>query len=452
VRRHIDGESIEQENRTMRANVGAPRLLTTFLVAALAAAPGLADTPRDGFALANLPYPGLAATATLPGGDLIAFDGLTVAHHAADGGWLADLATFPGFVFPSFVELAPDASFVVVGESSYGDLFVVDLAQGGLTLVANLPFNYDAVFETPDDLLVSAAVCGFGCGNDVARVSLSTGAVTTLAQLPGSSGPLALDAAGNLYYGTVSSLFPPPVGASDVLRFSAAQLTGTPVLTDADAMLFATGFDGASSLAYDPVLGQLYLAETSFGTGQNRVLIVNGSPAQSTVVVDGVPFETIGNLEFDGGDGVAQFTGYQPATGGTLRYSTTDFFSRWERNQVVTARPRLDLSGAGAAGAGSFTVDLTDAPPAGTGFLFFALTSSVLPETALTVPGSPPLFTGLPASGLFVLPGAQAIAGDGTWQQAFVNDGSLTGLLTFQFLVYEAGATNPISTSETASL
>ncbi|HED64241.1 MAG TPA: hypothetical protein ENJ09_01675 [Planctomycetes bacterium] len=398
---------------------------------------GQADQPADGFAVTSLPYPGASATLTLSNGDIIAFDGSNVDRYDASGVLLTNLASFSPFVFPSFVLTDPSESMLVLGESSNGVIYEMPLAPATPNPVTTLAFNYDAVFEDATHVLVSAAALGFGLGNQVYRVDLTTGTTTQLVAVAGASGPIALDDAGNLFYGTSSSAFPAPPGSTDVLLFDQAALTGSPVLTEADATVVLSGLDGAASMAFDSVEDSLYLAINNFGTGVNRIQRVFGGPIE--VVLEGVSGRSISNLEFDGGDGVAAYLGYQPATGGVLRYNTTDFAATSERNQVVAARPIASVSGPGTTGPGSFDVALTQGAPNGFAILYFDLNSN-LPPTETVISLGFPLFLGLSLPGLSRVPGTFPVDGNGNAVRTFTNPGGLEGLYTMQFLVFDMGA------------
>lgn len=423
-------------------------LSASALVLALAAS-AAADTPAEGFALSSQPYPGQSLTATLSKGEVVSFDGLTIDLWGADGSFLQNLATFPGFVFGSFVVADPSESFVLVGESLFGDLYTVDLTAGGLTFVANLNFNFDADFEDATHAIVSAATGGFGTGNDVFRLDVTTGATTLLAHVDGPSGPVDLDPAGNLYYATQDSAFPATPGSTDVLFWSAAQLTGSPVLSAADALLFGTGFDGGSSLVVDPNDDGVYLAENNSGTGVNRIARVNGSAAASPTIVDGLNW--ISGLELAPGTGGALFLGYQPELGGTLHYNATDFFAVFERVELTPARPTTGLSGTGLVGAGPLDVNVTGGVPNGFFQLAYGLQSLYDPnETLVPHVGGPPLFTGLDLATIQVWPTVYPLDASGAGSVTFLNPGTWQGKLAIQALVFDASVF-PVGTS-TASL
>src|SRR5262249_25233526 len=152
----------------------------------------------------------------------------------------------------------------IAGESSYGRLFRVDLAAGQLSLVAQMPYNFDAVFEDANHLLISAATCGYNCGNDILRVDVTSGAQTLVAQVPGASGPLARSSNGDLYYAVQSSQSPPPPGSIRIVRWGASQLASGTVLTLMNAQNVASGFDGVAALAFEDRLGHLLVAESRF--------------------------------------------------------------------------------------------------------------------------------------------------------------------------------------------
>ena len=218
------------------------------LAPALFSAPSAQAVPEPGFALSALPYPGGMVTATLGNGDVLSWDGVKVLRSAPSGALLQTLATFAVPVYPSFVAVAPGESYAVIGESSLGDLFRVNLAGGGAALLTNLFFNFDAKFEPGGQLVVSAATQGWSTGNNLVRVDPVSGAETPIVHVDGPSGPLAFDPAGNLFYATQSPLFPAPPGSTDVLFWSASLLDGTTVRTEDDALTLGFDFDGGSSL------------------------------------------------------------------------------------------------------------------------------------------------------------------------------------------------------------
>ncbi len=418
------------------------RIPTLLAAAALAlACPTLGDEPADGFSLTALPYPGLAITATLSDGGILTFDGVTVDRYDEFGSYETTLATFSPPVWASFLVVDPAEAFALVGESSNGDLFTVDLSLGSAIPVANLPYNYDADFESSASVLVSAATGGPGSGNEIWRVDLGIGTTTLVATAEGASGPVAVAANGDLCYGTASAAFPPPPAASAVLRWNADLLTGSPVVTEDDAVVLGDGYEAAGSLAIDPVDGRVYLVENDFGSGVNRVRHVNGPSAGAPVLVEGTPFSWITNLELLPGDGEALFRPWQPARGGSLLYNTTDFYSTWERIDLAPQRPAVLLSGAGTSGAGDVDVDVVGGTPRGIGWVLYGPTSLYDPnELAIWIAAQElNVFVGLDPLTLLMHPAPVALDDEGNGTLTVYHDGSQLGLLALQVLVLDAG-------------
>lgn len=416
-----------------------PRLsfcLATALGAVALPAPAAAqETLAPGWQSALAVDPG-GAVRELTDGRLVTFDGRFVDLWAPDGTHLALLADLGATNFVGAFAVAPSDDFAVVGESTNGDVFRVELDGSGATLLANLFFNYDAAFAPSGDLYVSAATGGFGTGNDVVRVDPATGATTTILHVEGPSGPIAFDALGNLFYATQSNDFPAPAGATDVLLFQAADIAApTSALSEADGFLYAGGFDGASSMVCDRATSRVYLAETNFSNGVNRVRQALGSAAQSPILAEGQPFEWISVAQFLAGSGPALFSAFQPEGGGRLVYGRTDFASLDERRTLTPARASLTVGGPGVGGAGNFSLELAGLDPDGSLLLVWGPTALVGPELAVGV--LPPLFTGLDLGTLELFPFQFGVDGAGAASITLYNPGGLEGLLTFQGLLLD---------------
>lgn len=416
--------------RTM--NFVLSSVLATVAASVPFALPALAlDTPADGYELSALAYPASGSVATLSNGDFVLFDGSTIDRYDASGAFQQNLVTLGGFVFSSFLILDPSETFVVAGESSNQEIFKVDLATGVKTPLTTLTFNYDAQFESANTIVVSASAGGFGAPNEIHRVNTDTGASTLLATVAGPSGPVCVDAAGNVFYGTVDSSFPPPVGSTDVLRWSAAALTGTPVLDESDAVVSGSGFNGAGDLVCDPSTGDVFLAENDFATGSNVIFRVGATRATSEQLVDGSTFFTIGNLEFVGATGGAIFGPYQPDFGGTLRYTTTDFGGTNDRNRVRPDRPEVTLAGPGAIGSGPFSVNLSGAPAGGVAVFVFGAQSLYSPVELPYFFGGQPVLSGFDVATSIVGP-IVGTSGSGTASLSYFNNGTLGGSAVIQ--------------------
>lgn len=325
---------------------------------ALAAALAAADTPQPGYQLSMQPTPvAFAVTCSLPDGDLVTFDGISVDRWTPAGVLVANLATLPGFTFASFVSAKPDGSAVVFGESSNGDLFLAQSDGSGFAPLINLTFSYDAAWVSANELIVSAATGGFGNGNDLVRVVLTPPSATTIGHVDGASGPVVIAPSGDLFYATQSDLPGPPPDTTDVIAWSAAQVQAGG-LTQLNAQTIGTDFDGGSSLAFDPVVGRLYLAEVNFGMGLNRIVRVGPTAATSPLVLDGQSY--ISDIEIVPAGGVGSFDPWQPADGRHMRYNVG-----LETGTLNPRRPVLTASGPGTTGPGLVTFTLHGGVPNG---------------------------------------------------------------------------------------
>jgi hypothetical protein len=384
--------------------------------------PGFARTAQQSAPAQGVPY------RTLSTGDRVVFDGLTVDLYDASGLFLANLGSLPGFVFPSFVAISPAESRALVGESSTGGLYRVDLSGAGLALVASLAFNYDAVFLDESSAVVSAATCGFGCGNDLVRVDVLTGATQGLSSVPGASGPLALGSNGDLYYTTVSGSFPPPPGSSQVLRWSAALVNSGAPLSIGDAQVLVSGLNGAAAMAVDPVLGAIVVAESVFGsTSRVRLFAAGGAPLGA--VIESPNYLSAIELRRDGGLG--HFYPYQPADGVYLTYS-----SGGDVHTVRPQRPQASITQQGSA----VTLTVSGAPANGALLILWTSQGLWSPvEASYFIPGLGfQIHSGVAPSSMRRLPFLIPTDAVGTGTFSFFDGGSLGGTLVFQPLVMNA--------------
>jgi hypothetical protein len=343
-------------------------------------------------------------TATLPAGTgsflettfgTVYFDGFDLMLDPGTGG--TSLLTFPSFTFGSFS--APiGATEVLFGESSNGGIWTVPLNGLPAQLVANVPFNYDAVLLDDDRALVSAKTGGFSApDNDVMFVDLLTGQTQLLAQFPGASGPLAIDANGDVYYATSPAVFPAPAGTVEVLRLPRAvvdlAISNQTVLGVADATVVIAGLDAAGDLAFDDD-GDLFFVDWFNGTIGEVDGADGGQATLAPTLIDYAGTGLSGSvLQFaPTAAPVPQvFEPFQPA-GGALLVHETDYVSISQVRSLVAAPPQLSASAASPIPAGVFTLDTTGGPANGLGLLLFAPATGLGPVT-LSVPGfEQPLF------------------------------------------------------------
>jgi hypothetical protein len=108
--------------------------------------------------------------------------------------------------------------------------------------VTTITLPFDVVFLSPAEALVSASPTG--ASTAIVHLNVTTGATRPIATLSGPSGPVGLDASGNLYYVTSTFEFPAPPGSHTLLRFGqtavAQAIKGARVLTEADGQAIAS--------------------------------------------------------------------------------------------------------------------------------------------------------------------------------------------------------------------
>lgn len=347
----------------------------------------LAEGHRD--AVRSLP-PGSGNVLHLPDGGIVWFTGtdLVLEHH----GQTRTLLSFAAFTFGSFTVPA-GSGHLLFGESSTGDVWLVPLrATAQPRVLANLPFNYDAVEWGPGRALVSAKTTGFGTAhNDVVVLDLHTGTIAPLLRVAGASGPVEVDGHGNLYYATSPLAFPPPPGSADVLRWDAAVLQaalGGPPLTEQHARVVATGLDAASDLALDGD-DDLFFVDWWNATIGELSDVGGGAPRRSVLLAYGSAAVTGAGLQFVGrgaAPGQPSFEPFQPDGGGALLVHESAFGGPSQVRAIEARRPQIDHTGGAVVPAGPF--ELVTAGASTGGLALFALRPTVAGhEVGLSVPG-----------------------------------------------------------------
>jgi hypothetical protein len=418
-------------------------LLRAALAASLvaAAAPiAASDTTVPGFRLDRIANPAASSvTCTLPGGDFFAFDGVSCDRYQSDGTFVFHLGDLPAFGYPSFAEATPDGLAVIVGESGTvfsppdGRLWRVPLDGSGPTLVATVPQNFDGAFLPNGKLIVSATLNGAFAGNDFVLVDVPATTATPIGHVDGFSGPVAVSRTGDVYYGTVAGQIPAPPGSTDILRWGYAAILGGAWLDSNNASVAATGFDGASSLAFDPLRGRLYLAENGGVPYLHRIRRVKSTGAASPTVADGDHW--ISSIRFQDLGGGATFDPYQPSDGLSLVYQTSDFSGMDDLVTLAPQAPSIVASGPGLSGVGEITLSLSGAVPGGAALLTICPQTSLLPvETFYALPKFR-LHTTFVLSETTRLPFLIPTDAAGNGSMVIWNSGSLNGLFGYQFHV-----------------
>ncbi len=419
--------------------------LAAFALAAVnAAAQGVT---QPGFELVSSnPNPAPFSTfASVGDGTRVHFDGSSVTHLNDDGSFIQTLHVFPGFLFTGAIAVDPSRDSVLIGESTNGDLFRVEMDGSGATFLDTLPFNYSASYASPGVAYVSAAVCGWACGNDIFRIDTLALATTHKAHVSGPSGPIAFGANGDLYYGTSTDTFPAPPGAGALWRFSAAALSGGALLGDADADVLSAGVDLISSIAVDPVMNDIVIAtnrfDASFNVIADELLLLKPNGSIKDVVSESSGFYR-SHVELQGGRGIGHFRAYQPE--GVL-------LSWLESDQIHSLIPRRPTSAVLHNGGGSYSFVVTGAEPNGAMLLTFGDSSFHQGvESSYQLSFDFLFHTGLPINkirrvGQFLMP----CDATGTATFPFWDGGSLAGTVVFQGVITDT-AGSFIGSSEAA--
>lgn len=419
-----------------------------------------ADLPSRGYQFSSQTAPAVpfAAYATLSDGNRVFFDGEFVNIYDPSGVLLTGLGgTGAGFAFSSFIVVDPTETFAIVGESSNQGLFKVDLGGGGFTALGTMNFNFAADFESPNTVVISAATCGFNCGNDIIRVNTDTAVQTVLGHVPGPSGPVTFAPNGDLFYGTQSPLFPTPVGALSVVHWTPAQVAAGS-LDENNWAVFSDGLDGAASIAIDPANNHVFVAESTFGALENSILefTEQGVALQPVARARGT---LISNLEFLNTNGSEEFRAFREFSGSGLSYHSTDFAAIDDVIVVEPMRVRLRISGQGAAAMGHYNLLITGAPAGAKIALWrdaqfllhpddravdFGFTHPVVSDFSIRALNGA---TGMP--NIYNFDGLTLTANkNGVARMAFFNAGRLDGVFAYQALIMTP-ALDPIATSNT---
>ena len=174
-----------------------------------------------------------AGIAYLPNGDILAFSAdysngpsLLLVDGNTDGipASPTEILHFDTSYYPSFVRVAPNGKFALIGLSgASSDIRQVDLDTYAITTVANVPGNYDLDFIDNQHVYISSNPGGFdeSAPNLIYWLDLeNSSSLKTIISVQGTpSGPIALNAAGDLYYVKSTWQFPAPTASSTLLCF-----------------------------------------------------------------------------------------------------------------------------------------------------------------------------------------------------------------------------------------
>ncbi len=358
--------------------LGGTLSLAPALSAILFFAPGAqAQTvARPGYQVMDTsPVPLGAAVSSLTDGRYVTFDGATVDLWDSAGTHQLSLGSFPSPVFASFIAVHPDQTTAILGESTHGEIYSIDLNGGGMLLLAQATFNY-AVCYDPDGsrAWISAALGGWGAGNDLLELDLATGLLTPRAHVVGPSGPLATDRAGNLYYGTQYDGWPVPPDTQNLIRFEASDLQGPGLLTELDATVLISRLDGTSGIVVDEPGGSMFVVESDPSGGAENILRRYDLAGN---LQDDVLAATawLNALELVPSASPSILAPYQPL-GAELRLGSTDFnFGVSERLILESKRCGISFSGPSGPATGPALVTVSDVPQGGSASIMLTRTA-----------------------------------------------------------------------------
>jgi len=316
------------------------------------------------------------------------------------------LLSFPSPVFGSFtVQVSPTE--VLFGESSNQGIWKVPFAGSGQpVMLANITFNYDAVPFGDNHAIVSAKTGGFAANdNDLIAVDLTTGQTDLVAVIPGASGPLAADAAGNVYYATSSNSFPPPAGSVEILRFDRSTVEtalGSAVLAVGNARVLYQGLDAASSMAIDDD-GDIFITDYTNNHLVELSDINSGLPSRASLVdyagVTAGP-SSVMFVRTGIGHEAAEFEPFQASMAGALVIHESAWAGVSQLRYVTPRRP-VTMVSADPVPSGAFAIQTSGGPTRATGALVIGVGAGI--EQALQVGGfEQPLLFGLSGSMVFV--------------------------------------------------
>lgn len=361
--------------------------------------PYVATAP--GYAIqASVPCAGYAVRARLADGSQVVFDGIDVVR--VRGSSTTTLLHLASFAFPSFLSIDPTGTLACIGESTNDDIYAVPLDGSTPRWLANVHLNFDAAFEDAQTLLVSAGQCGFNCNTSILSIDLGTGAQTTIANIPGASGSLAIAPNGDLVYAQQTWHFPAPAASIRLLRWPAAFVASGSTLTDTNATVFVSALDGVGDIAFDATTDLCIVAESRF-PGESELVAFRADGSRAAVLLR--TRRWISNVQVIDVAGDATLYPYQP-NGAAIECIASDF-AFGAQDLALKLAPKRPI--ATVLGGSSTTLEIADAAPAGT-FRVYAVPIASWSPTETMQPGfSFPCFSGAPLAVLTPISGVFAL-------------------------------------------
>ena len=214
---------------------------------------------QSGYQLQEFPFNASGGLDYLPNGDLlVSLDdyrlGNQIAIIDANGDGVPAMPDVIGRLTPkksgSFIKVSPDGTFALTaltaGKNTTHPLFKIDLATRVITQLVDVPFNYSVAFIDNDNIYISDNDSyAAGSPNQIQWINLKNPTVkqTVISIATAPSGPVAVNAVGDVYYIKSTSAFPAPPLSHALYKWESAQvksaLDNHTVLTEKDAQLIA---------------------------------------------------------------------------------------------------------------------------------------------------------------------------------------------------------------------
>jgi hypothetical protein len=265
-----------------------------------------------------------------------------------------------------------------------GDFFRRHVLTGKQVVIKGVVNTFDVAVTRKGEVLVVANPKwpARGATSGIWLMDTAQGKHREVIQLAGPSGPLVLDAQGNLLYALQPSTFPAPKGSVKVIRFPQSlvqkAIQGGKPLTISQATVVLNALDGALDLAFDD-RQRLYISDPQSG-GLRRTL-----PA--TMTLDGRAFMQVSRLATLWLQFVerraATFDGFQPGDGGELYVATTDWQTTAEVWQIQAVRPVLSSDPTVRIPKGPMQLSLRGAPGKAAAWLVLSASPPRAAEIAL---------------------------------------------------------------------
>lgn len=330
----------------------------------------------------------------------------------------------------AFVAIDPFTGRVLAGELASGRVHSVDPATLATASFGGVANTFDAIAIGADELLVSANPTWPAPGAASGVWHLGAGrAPRELLRLIGPSGPLAIDADGNLLVAEIGAVVPPPPGAVRLLRVRGAALQralgGGAALSMNDIDAIGGGWNGAYDLAVDD-LNRVHVSDPASS------VVLHSAPGAftptGTTIDVGAAYSGL-HLQFAAHAG-APFRPFQPPEHAPALFIGASNWVRYELLRLEPARPQLDVQPGPAVGPGPLQLAVHAGPASG--FALLAATfGGAVPERVVASLEGVPIWLALPFGAPIAVQGFALDAG-GNGGLALLHPGGFFATVDFQ--------------------